>query len=209
MKDLIYREDAIEAVEHVTLDAYGCGVEEAPAIEYRAVAALQHLPSARYASYEKRIPVIPLLMDSLECTCGSKKVYHSRVEIGVDTTVEELYCPECGIIMRAPHGMLDMLMKNWRDVHMKEAPANKPLTFHEAKLLNINEEPLFVECNFGERWGSVPPLNCWIVGLAWFRKWRAPEDAPSGWIEECYGKEWRCWTKKPTNEERKAAPWEN
>lgn len=133
MKDTIYREDAIEAIENVMLDAYGNGVEEAPAIEYRAVAALRHLPSARYTSYEKRIPAVPLLMDSLKCTCGSNKVYHSCVEIGVDTTVEELYCPECGIIMRAPHGMLDMLMRNWQDVHMREPPHNKPLSFHEAK----------------------------------------------------------------------------
>ena len=87
-------------------------------------------------------------------------------------------------------------------------PLQKPLTLAEAKAMNMERKPLYVESNFVDRWHSVQPLNGWVVGLGWMRSWGKPDDKPVGFLEEGYGTYWRCWATKPTDEERSAAKWE-
>ena len=58
-------------------------------------------------------------IDGLQCVCGGTAVYYDMV--GVDSLmVNQLYCPECGIIMRSPPSDKDgaWLKEHWRTVHM-------------------------------------------------------------------------------------------
>lgn len=86
-------------------------------------------------------------------------------------------------------------------------PPEKPLTLAEAKVRNMERLPLYVECSFVERWHGLQPLNEWVVGLGWMRSWGKPDDEPVGFLEEGYGIYWRCWTRNPTDEERRVAVW--
>lgn len=85
---------------------------------------------------------------------------------------------------------------------------NRPLSLAEARRRKRERLPLYVECKFTEMWHGIHPLNGWVVGLAWLRSWLDPDDEPRGFFEENYGVYWRCWAEKPTEEERKAAEWE-
>lgn len=200
MKDMIYREDAVKAIEHVMFDAYVHGVEESSAIEYRATHALRQLPSARYTSYEQPAPSEPTIMDSLKCICGSNKVCHTTVDIGVDNTVEELYCPECGIIMRAPSDMLDMLKKNWIAVHMNQPPMNTPMSLED---LRNASQPVYIE------YRNTPQLykdKAFAIRPTYnFVEW---SDESRDSLSK-YNKHWRCWLELPTIAERKAAEWQD
>lgn len=54
--------------------------------------------------------------------------------------------------------------------------------------------PLYMEC---------PDEDQWVVH---WRDYRSIEPFLEGWRED-YGKTWRCWTTKPTAEQRSAAKW--
>lgn len=34
-------------------------------------------------------------------------------------------------------------------------------------------------------------------------------EEPTGYSKKNYGKDWRCWTQRPTDEQRRATPWKN
>lgn len=60
-------------------------------------------------------------VEGLSCICGSAHVYKSIVNVkGLE--VNQLHCPECGIIMRSPgtdeNGK--WLEGHWRSVHMRK-----------------------------------------------------------------------------------------
>lgn len=40
-------------------------------------------------------------LENLSCICGSQTVYQSLIEVD-GLKVNQLYCPNCGIIMRSP-----------------------------------------------------------------------------------------------------------
>lgn len=107
------------------------------------------------------------------------------------------------IIKRGKEYIADYLLSH--GVTVKEP--QKPLTLAEARERNNKRLPLYMECNYTERWHGMPPLNGWVVGLGWLRSWLDPDDNPSGFLEENYGSYWRCWAENPTEEERKAAEW--
>lgn len=79
-----------------------------------------------------------------------------------------------------------------KKAYAKEAafrrPPQKPLTLEELFPGDIERSPVVVWIEFkGER-----PFRVWT-----------PRHSKDG-----YNKTWRCWLSKPTDEERKAAPWE-
>lgn len=203
MKDLIRREDAIKVIEGVIRDVCNSRVEAALAIDHLcnlAISNIKCLPSAESPSYERASDALPTIMDSLKCVCGSNKVCHTTVDIGVDTTVEELYCPECGIIMRAPSGMLDMLKKNWIAVHMNQPPMNTPMSLED---LRNASQLVYIE------YRNTPRLykdKAFAIRPAYgIVEW---SDESSDSFSE-YNKHWRCWLELPTIAERSAAEWQD
>ena len=203
MKDLIRREDAIKKIEGVIRVACNSRAEAACAIEHHcnlAIIGIESLPSVESASYERASDALPTIMDSLKCVCGSNKVCHTTVDIGVDNTVEELYCPECGIIMRAPSGMLDMLKKNWIAVHMNQPPMNTPMSLED---LRNASQPVYIEYRnstqlYKDKAFAIRPAYALV-------EW---SDESRDWFSE-YNKHWRCWLELPTIAERSAAEWQN
>lgn len=82
--------------------------------------------------------------------------------------------------------VIELLVGALRDALDK--PMQKPLTHKEAEEL------------------LQSGVRVWVEEYGY---WEEPEGVNSGWLEEeGYGTEWRCWASRPTNEERKAAPWE-
>ena len=76
-------------------------------------------------------------------------------------------------------------------------PPIKPMTFEEVERIvrsdNIDDEtPLYLEDVYGH--------NCWEISYKMTYMCRA--------LKDDYGKTWRCWERKPTEEERSAAEWE-
>lgn len=58
-------------------------------------------------------------VEGLRCICGSDVVCKCTTTVE-GFTVNQLHCPDCGIMMRSPHTDKDgeWLEKHWRDVHM-------------------------------------------------------------------------------------------
>lgn len=61
----------------------------------------------------------PMLIDGLSCVCGGSKIYYSTVNVGDMSNINQIACPNCGIIMRSPptdeNG--EWLKRHWARVH--------------------------------------------------------------------------------------------
>lgn len=61
----------------------------------------------------------PMLIDGLSCVCGGSKIYYSTVNVEDMSNINQLACPNCGIIMRSPstdeNG--EWLKKHWEKTH--------------------------------------------------------------------------------------------
>ena len=119
-------------------------------------------------------------------------------------------CPNCGANSPEGYGRtLEEAKEAARAAALRRyTPPAKPLSLAEARERNNKDLPIYVECRFSELWHGVPPVNGWVVGFGWLRSWVEPDAEPVGYIEKGYGCYWRCWERKPTDEERSAAEWE-
>lgn len=82
-------------------------------------------------------------------------------------------------------------------------PPIKPMTLEEVWK---QEDPVWVEGKngalyIGDFYASMSAKNGWDVQTLGSAK-------PQLILEDDYGKNWRCWERKPTDEERSAAEWE-
>lgn len=61
----------------------------------------------------------PMLIDGLSCICGYNKIYYYRINVDGISDVNQLACPNCGIIMRSPptdeNG--EWLKNHWKKTH--------------------------------------------------------------------------------------------
>lgn len=75
----------------------------------------------------------PMLIDGLSCVCGYNKIYYYRINVDGVSDVNQLACPNCGIIMRSPNTDEngEWLKKHWKQIHcleergLKEMPDKK------------------------------------------------------------------------------------
>ena len=82
-------------------------------------------------------------------------------------------------------------------------PPLKPMTLEEVWK---EEDPVWVEGKngalyIGDFYASMSAKNGWDVQTLGSAK-------PRLMLEDYYGKTWRCWERKPTDEERSAAEWQ-
>ena len=82
-------------------------------------------------------------------------------------------------------------------------PTLKPITLEE---IWIEDDPLWVEHKngalyIGDFYMSMSAKNGWDVQMLGSAK-------PRLLLEDYYGKTWRCWERRPTDDERSAAGWE-
>lgn len=58
-------------------------------------------------------------IDGLSCICGYNKIYYTKINVGDTSGVNQLACPNCGIIMRSPSSDEngDWLKKHWARTH--------------------------------------------------------------------------------------------
>lgn len=61
----------------------------------------------------------PMLIDGLSCVCGYNKIYYYRINVDGVSDVNQLACPNCGIIMRSPNTDEngEWLKKHWKKTH--------------------------------------------------------------------------------------------
>ena len=116
------------------------------------------------------------------------------------------HCERCGAT--SPHGKGHTEGEAIADAIRlaQQGPALKPLMLREAWELNDRKEPLWVESNFEGEWHGLYPIQGWIVSLGLFNPLRDPDAL--NFREKQYGKMWRCWPYKPSEEQRRDAPWD-
>lgn len=118
-----------------------------------------------------------------------------------------LYCQLCEALTGKPIAKLDEMLEAAEQLKHRAEPEMRPLTLEEVRAhcaKGPNAEPLWAE--FKEECA----ISRWIFAVI------PPDvfDRPvlSEWIatdrSEKYGKEWRCWPRKPTPEQMAAAKWE-
>lgn len=69
---------------------------------------------------EERIEDHAFRIDELHCLCGGEYVYRNYPKAG-GITWTQLFCPKCGLSMRAPDGAYEWLRQHWRDIVMEGA----------------------------------------------------------------------------------------
>jgi len=100
----------------------------------------------------------------------------------------------------------------WETIELLKEQKPRLLTFEEVKkhfhipgelLSDIKKyvdfkndiEPLYLECNIEDEW--VVHWRTYDIIIPYLDTW-----------EKDYGKTWRCWTKKPTEEQKRAVKWD-
>ena len=60
-----------------------------------------------------------MLIDGLSCICGYNKIYYYRINVDGISDVNQLACPNCGIIMRSPPTDENggWLKNHWKKTH--------------------------------------------------------------------------------------------
>lgn len=83
-------------------------------IDFAHIAALEWMEEQMETSNNR-----PMLMDGLSCICGYNKIYYYRLNVDGISDVNQLACPNCGIIMRSPNTDEngEWLKKHWKKTH--------------------------------------------------------------------------------------------
>lgn len=139
--------------------------------------------------------------------CGAEMTLEDNEDVlfGLFADEEKMYwyqcnAPSCGIHSPANHtkaGAYKAAMKRYEE-------PNRVLTLEEVKDAYFNtEKPICCELMW-----RVKKKIAWIADAAvpWGNVAHIVEKLEPKWKE--YGKTWRCWLRKPTDEEREAIPWE-
>lgn len=115
------------------------------------------------------------------------------------------YCPKCGSYGPSLAG--DISKEQAHD-EIKEAalrrPLQKPLTLEEMRALIDTDDDVVTYCE-----GLDDPhtyATIWYLGSYVDRAGGPSNNRILAWDK--YGKRWRAWAQRPTDEEREAAPWE-
>ena len=83
------------------------------------------------------------------------------------------------------------------------------LKAQEPKVLTLEEATGDDECWFEHSNGACGYADCYLcTGAQAVEVWRTTEKTPEFLTWETYGKKWRCWSARPTKEQREATPWE-
>lgn len=151
-----------------------------------------------------------------------KNVVHNRIrEI---TGGWGLYrgMPELGEHILHQSDVIELLVGALRDA--LEKPMQKPLTLEE--LSRYEDKPVFVEVGFRKPNWDKPKIthSKWYL-LRWFGKGAEQYRNHIDFVTSCvpdndgcycesfrrtqYGRTWRAWASRPTDEERSAAAWES
>lgn len=138
----------------------------------------------------------------LLCACGNK-VYFTTLLFKDGFTANELYCPNCGLSMRSPHHDKEgvWLRKHWEEVVLK-AQEPRVMTLEEVQ----NAEIVWIE-----RAGMiVAAMKVATSNKNGMMNFAYTHDGGVFYVNikpEYYGEKSRCWTSRPTDEQREATPW--
>lgn len=131
---------------------------------------------------------------------GLPKDYHIEIVSDVSDDFPGWYAKSKHILHQSD--VIELLVAALRDA--LEKPLQKPLTLEEA---TGSEWPVWIEI---EGWKRPQVCDVWISELVdgYAKAAFIGRTRSSHFAIEKYGKGWRCWATRPTDEERNAAPWE-
>lgn len=138
--------------------------------------------------------------------CGETMKIHADEFYNGSFAIGYAYCPACGSYGPTVKAATDEAVKRIRDDVKAAAmrrPLQKPLTRAELEALIESGPEIVTYCE--ARDGDRTFANIWIaysvidvIGI----------EQKENICFESYGKTWRAWSQRPTDEERAAAPWE-
>lgn len=138
------------------------------------------------------------MADKILCPWCGAEMHHCGIKRVYDWEGHEM-CGKCGATSPKRWAISqDAVRAQSKTAALRRyTPPIKPMTFEEVERIvrsdNIDDEtPLYLEDVYGH--------NCWEISYKMTYMCRALKDE--------YGKTWRCWSRKPTDEERSAAEWE-
>ena len=89
------------------------------------------------------------------------------------------------------------------------AMAINALKAQEPRVLTLEEATGDDECWFEHASGACGYADCYLcTGAQAVEVWRTSIQHPEYLTWGTYGKKWRCWSSKPTDEQRSGMPWE-
>lgn len=155
------------------------------------------------------------MADKVLCPwCGNEMWYpdspwkRQQPEMGGYMYTMQGKCRHCGAMTSAAYGRTseETVEKFFAAALHRYEPPCRPLTWKEvkSKYTGIDEgATVLVEENFGALWWAIlDRLNNKIVAV-----WNSC--GAENFHEDTYGKTWRCWPRKPTEQEREAYGWDD
>ena len=146
-----------------------------------------------------------LQKNDLLCACGNK-LYFTTLLFEDGFTANELHCPNCGLSMRSPGTDKDgvWLKKHWEEVVLR-AQQPRVMTLSEMNEKRGRGEAVYYEdrdatCKSQDVFVVAPGKDLDVV-------WLKAETVNLVAKMSTMGKTWRCWTSRPTDEQRERTPW--
>ena len=148
------------------------------------------------------------MTDKILCPwCGSEMWYPDspwerlQPEMGGYMYTMQGKCRHCGAMTPAAYGRTpdEAVEKFFVAALRRYEPPVKPLTLEE--LINLTDDPVYIESQ--KREGLIGKFTAALTchRIIW-------SDGTESNLDR-YGKTWRCWPRKPTDEEREAYGWED
>lgn len=151
------------------------------------------------------------MTDKIPCPWCGAEMFHPRPwqkgapDMGGYNWTVQAKCRECGALSPKVYGRTQQEAENKLFVTAlrRYTPLIKPMTLEEVWK---EEDPVYVEGKngalyIGDFYASMSAKNGWDMQTLGSAK-------PQLILEDDYGKNWRCWERKPTKEEMEAAKWE-
>lgn len=149
------------------------------------------------------------MIDKILCPWCGAEMFHpipwqkGTPDMGGYNWTVQAKCRECGALSPKVYGCTkqETESKLYAAAMRRYTPTLKPMTLEE--IINTDAEIWFEERNDADTWACRCLFNRAKKIMTVYYIMANPEEFEF----DDYGKTWRCWERKPTEEERSAAEW--
>ena len=152
--------------------------------------------------------------------CDKEQFEKVREGLGChsDAFIEEPDCEHCqydsaNCGLEVPSDALSLIRQQAEKIHELQTKVHELQTVQTARVMTLEEACVQDVCWLEWRKRGRKPVACRVIMRKDYAGQPLPYvyrffEEPTGYSKKNYGKDWRCWTQRPTDEQRKAVKWD-